>query len=173
MNHGFNRVYEGKEAKVLIATKNGIFCINTPSENEDWKVEQIFDFPASDVCAYDLDGDGILEYGIISPFHGDHFSIYKKKDNQVCKLYEHVKKLDFYHAIYADTLNGQPCFVIGARKEDMDLYRVYYDSERNVYRNEVIEVGAGSSNARIIHTENGDMIMSANRQKDEAAIFTA
>lgn len=169
MNHGFNRVYENGKASILVAAKNGVFKVSTPEG--DWRIEQIFNFPVSDVCAYDLDGDGKLEYGILSPFHGDCFSIYKKENDVVTKVYEHVKHLDFYHAIFADTFNGVPSFVIGARREDMDLYRAYYDSDKKEFTIELIETGAGSSNARIIHTEEGDIIMSANRQINEAAIY--
>lgn len=172
MNHGFNRIYENGETKILIAAKNGVFQITPPFEpGGEWEVEQIFDFPASDVCAFDLDGDGNLEYGILSPFHGDHFSVYKKMNGMAVKVYEHAKELDFYHAIYADVFEGQPSFIIGARKKDMDLYRVFYDTSRQLYETELIETGAGSSNARIIHTGEGDLIMSANRQKNEAAVY--
>ncbi len=173
MNHGFNRIYENGETKILIAAQNGVFKITPPFESgAEWEIEQVFDFPVSDVCAYDLDGDGCLEYGILSPFHGDHFSVYKKVDGMAVKLYEHPKELDFYHAVYADTFEGQPSFIIGARKKDMDLYRVFYNKEQQVYETELIETGAGSSNARIIHTKAGDLILSANRQKNEAAIYT-
>ncbi|NBI89384.1 hypothetical protein D3Z45_01990 [Lachnospiraceae bacterium] len=171
-NHGFNRAYEVGKAFVLVAAKEGVFQVMPPQKDKkEWSVEQIFDFPASDVCALDLDGDGKLEYGIISPFHGEHFSVYKRNGKTAVKIYEHEKKLDFYHAIYADYFCGEPSFVIGARKEDMDLYRVFYNREKGSIETEVIEEGAGSSNARIVHTKAGDIIMSANRQKDEAAIF--
>lgn len=171
-NHGFNRMTEdGKEA-VLIAAKNGIFKVSPPPKNsQEWCVEKLFDFSASDVCAADLDGDGILEYGVISPFHGNTFSVYKLVNGVPELLYRHQKPLDFYHAICADSYLGTPSFVIGARKLDMDLYRVFFDGNSRKIATELIESGAGSSNAKIIHTEYGDAIISANRQKDEAALF--
>ena len=173
-NHGFNRVYENGIISVLVAAQNGVWKVTPPDmASNDFVVENIFDFPASDVCAMDLDNDGLLEYGIISPFHGDTFSIYKKYGNTAIKLYQHEKPLDFYHAIYADTFNGVPSFVIGARKKDMDLYRVYFDTTENSLVTELIETGAGSSNVRIVHLDDGDIIMSANRQCDEAVIFRA
>lgn len=169
-NHGFNRVCENGKISVLVAAQNGVWKVTPPQEEDDaFQVEQIFDFPVSDVCTLDLDGDGALEYGVISPFHGDTFSVYKKTEDGAVRIYEHPKVLDFYHAIYADTFQGVPTFVIGARKLDMDLYMVSWDGEKIVTN--VLETGAGSSNARIVHTGNGDLIMSANRQKDEAAIY--
>lgn len=171
-NHGFNRIYENGQIKILVAARNGVFKVTPPeSAGKDWRIDQLFSFPASDVCAYDLDGDGELEYGIISPFHGNCFCVYKLMDGKAVKLYEHEKKLDFYHAIYADKYYGKACFVIGARKEEMDLYFVWYDAAEKKCKTETIEVGAGSSNVRIIHASKGDFIISANRQKDEAAIY--
>lgn len=172
MNHGFNRVCEYGVEKVLIAAKEGIFKIAPPYRQcKNWKIEHVFGFPASDICALDIDGDGELEYGVLSPFHGDTFSVYKKQDGEAVKIYEHEKHLDFYHAIYAGEYQQQPSFIIGARKKDMDLFRVYYNKETKEIETELIEMGAGSSNVRIIHTSQGDIIMSANRQKDEAAIY--
>lgn len=173
-NHGFNRICENGKAAVLVAARSGVWKISPPDSGQtEFGVEQVFDFPASDVCAMDLDGDGALEYGVISPFHGNQFAVYKKAEQGPVKIYEHEKPLDFYHAIYADEFNGVPCFIIGARKLDMDLFRVYFDQKENRVDTELIETGAGSSNARIVHTPAGDLILSANRQKDEAAIFYA
>ena len=172
-NHGFNRIPGTND--VLTSSREGVFRITPPKKGGvSWKIKQIFDFPASDVCALDLDGDGRLEYGIISPFHGNCFRIYRQTPTEMKILYEHPKPLDFYHAIYADTLNGIPVFIAGARKMDMDLYQVFWNAEEGKFCSEIIEAGAGSSNARIVHTAAGDILMSANRQKQEAegVIFT-
>ena len=172
-NHGFNCVEENGASSVLVASRNGILRVTPPQcGSDDWRVENVADFPASDVCALDLDGDGVLEYGVISPFHGDKFSVYKSENGKLRKIYEHEKPLDFYHAIHADAFLGIPSFIIGARKLDMDLYRVFCRKDGEVVT-ELIESGAGSSNAKIVHTENGDLILSANRQKDEAAFYKA
>lgn len=169
-NHGFNRaIHRGKEG-VLIAAENGVFAVLPPqTPGGEWTLEQLFDFPASDVCALDLDGDGVQEYGILHPFHGDRFSVYRGTGTQARLLYEHPKPLDFYHAICAGVFQGQPSFVIGARKLDMDLYRVYM--EHGEVAVQMLESGAGSSNARIVSAPGGDLILSANRQRDEAAVY--
>lgn len=171
-NHGLNRgVWRGVEVD-FVATEEGVFAITPPSEeNEEWKVEQIFNHPVSDVAAIDIDGDGEIEFALISPFHGNQFDVYKKVEGKYISVFKYDKPLDFYHAIYADTFNGVPSFVIGARKEDMDLFIVQYDKEAKMIKSELIETMAGSSNARIIHTNDGDMIMSANRQINQAAIY--
>ena len=173
-NHGFNRgVWQGREV-AFTASDEGVFAVIPPQEgNTNWMVEQIFSHPVSDVAAIDLDGDGETEFALLSPFHGNQFAIYKNVKGRYVSVFTYPKKLDFYHAIYADTFNGVPSVIIGARKEDMDLFLVQYDPETNTYQSHLIDTGVGSSNARIVHSERGDLIMSANRQIDQAAIYTA
>ena len=165
-NHGFFR--DGKSA--LVSCREGVFRVTCPSGSDGWKAEQLFSFPASDVCAIDIDGDGRKEYGIISPFHGNSFLVHREDGT---RIYEHAKPLDFYHAITADTWNGVPVMVIGARKMDMDLYMLAWDREAGRLKPEVIETGSGSSNVRIIHNGQEDLLMTANRQVDEAAFFVS
>lgn len=171
-NHGFNRgVWKGMEV-AFIASDEGVFAVIPPQEgNSTWSMEQIFDFPVSDVAVIDIDGDGELEFALLSPFHGNQFDVYKKVDGEYKSVFTYEKPLDFYHAIFADNFNGVPTFVIGARKEDMDLFLVQYDKEQKRITSQLIDTQVGSSNARIIHTDNGDLIMSANRQINQAAIY--
>lgn len=171
-NHGFNRgVWNGMEV-IFIASEDGVFALTPPQKDKtDWSVEQIFNHPVSDVAAIDLDGDGEVEFALLSPFHGSQFGIYKKVGGHYQSVFTYDKSLDFYHAIYADTFNAVPSFVIGARKEDMDLFLVQYDTHKKIITSHLIDTAVGSSNARIIHTAEGDIIMSANRQIDQAAIY--
>lgn len=172
-NHGFNTgTWNGTEV-AFIASDEGVFAVIPPQgdNHDDWTIEQVFDFPVSDVATIDLDGDGELEFALLRPFHGNQFDVYKKVDGVYKSVFTYHKPLDFYHAIYADTFNGVPSFVIGARKEDMDLFLVQYDKGQKQIRSHLIDTMVGSSNARIIHTNNGDIIMSANRQIDQAAIY--
>jgi hypothetical protein len=171
-NHGFNRGFWKGTEVVFIASDEGVFAITPPGKEEpDWTIEQIFSHPVSDVAAIDIDGDGEIEFALLSPFLGNHFDVYNKIDGEYTSVFSYDKELDFYHAIFADTFNGVPSFVIGARKEDMDLFLVQYDLKTKVFTSHLIDSGVGSSNARIIHTENGDVIMSANRQIDQAAVY--
>lgn len=171
-NHGFNKgIWQGKEAG-FIASESGVIAVMPPQDGQkDWEVLEIFDHPVSDVAAIDLDGDGETEFALLSPFHGNQFDVYKKIDGQYRSVFKHPLEMDFYHAIYADTFNGVPTFVIGARKDDMQLYMVQYNKEKNAFESTVLDTGVGPSNARIIHAKDSDIIMSANRQIGEAAIY--
>ncbi len=172
INHGFSfKSYDDKIA-ALIGSKSGAFAVYPPQKGEDWKTEKILDFPVSDLCALDLDGDGNDELAVLSPFHGDTFSIYKRVDGKYKEVFTHSKKLDFYHAIWGDTLEGVPSFVIGARKEDMDLFIVQYDHEQSEYVLTMIDTNVGPANVSIYHGPDKDYILSSNRQINQAAIYT-
>jgi hypothetical protein len=171
-NHGFNKgSWNGLEA-VYVASEEGVLAVMPPQNgNTEWTMEQIFDHPVSDVAAIDIDGDGELEFALFSPFHGDGVDIFKKIDGEYKSVYTYPKHMDFYHAIYAGKLNGVPSFVLGARKEGMDLFVVQYDHDKSEFVTIVLDTEVGSSNARIINTPNGDLVISANRQIGQAAIY--
>lgn len=173
-NHGFNKgIWNGRES-VFVASQEGVITVTPPLENDgQWLIEEILDFPVSDIAVIDLDQDGEPELAVLSPFHGNQFNVYKKVDGNYVSVYTYPKALDFYHAIYADNFMGVPSFVIGARKEDMDLYLVQFDKKSGQFISHLIDTGVGAANARIIHTSQGDMIMAANRQINQAAIYQA
>ncbi len=175
INHGFSfGQFDGRTA-ALIGSKIGAFAVYPPQDgNPKWVCEKVLDFPVSDITSIDLDSDGENELAILDPFHGDHFGIYKRVDGEFKCVFEYDKHLDFYHAISAGTLCGVPSVVIGARKEDMDLYVVQYDSEKGEFFSTLVDTNVGPANAAIHHLADGrDIILSANRQINQAAIYWA
>lgn len=171
-NHGYARgVWDEKEAG-FIGCEEGLFVATPPqSEGKEWKFEQILDHPISDVAALDIDGDGETEFAIIEPFHGDEFAIYKKIDGSYTKVYSYPTHMDFYHAVFATTINGVPTIVGGARRDDQQLFVIQHDQVSNKYINTVLDQKVGPSNVNAIHTDQGDIIMSANREIGQAAIY--
>lgn len=170
-NHGFNKSVWGGREVVLIASQQGVHIITPPSSEGGWQTCRVIEHPVSDVAAIDIDGDGEMELALLSPFHGNQFNVYKNINGQYTSIFQYPEALDFYHAIFADTFNDVPSFVIGARKETMDLFLVQYDQTDNKVVTHLIDSEVGPSNARIIHTDQGDVIMSANRQINQAAIY--
>lgn len=171
-NHGYGRgVWNGKEAG-FVGSEEGLF-VATPPQNKDdeWSVEQILTNPISDIAVIDIDGDGELELAVIEPFHGDEFAIYKKIDGEYEKVYSYPTYMDFYHAVFATTINGVPTIIGGARREDQQLFAVQYDETNNKYRNIVLDTKVGPSNVNAINTDQGDIVMSANREIGQAAIY--
>lgn len=171
-NHGFNRIYDHGVCKFGVATRDGVFLVTPPqTENSDWDVKRVLPMDASDVCAMDLDGDGQLEYGLIRPFHGDRFEVYKSMNGQPELVYEHPKRQGFTHAIYAGTVNGRPSFAIGARGGDQEIFLLQYQPDGG-YSARVVEAGAGPSNVCLASAAGKTILLAANREKDEAALYT-
>lgn len=171
-NHGFSKgQWQGQEV-AFVASESGVIAVMPPQQGRTtWKTDEIFDFPVSDVAAIDLDGDGEVEFAVMSPFHGSEFDVYKKVEGVYTSVFKYNKEQDFYHAINADTFNGVASFVIGARKDPMDLFMVQYDHQAGAFKSILVETQVGAANARIIHTKEGDILMSSNRQIDQAAIY--
>lgn len=169
-NHGFNRgIWKGQDV-ALVASEEGVVAVMPPVKKEEWEIETIFDHPVSDVAAIDIDGDGELEFALLSPFHGEQMNIMKKKGDSYESVYTYPIVMDFYHAIFAGEVKGKPTFVLGARKDEQQLYLVQYDQEEG-FKTILLDEQVGPSNVRIVRINDRDYIMSANRQIGEAALY--
>ena len=130
------------------------------------------DWPISDIAAIDIDGDGELEFATIEPFHGSHFRVYKRVGGTYRKVYEHPEVSEFYHVVVGTTLAGKPVFVGGCRRGKQQLFYVHaLQNAPGVLQAEVIEEGVGPSNVHVMHEPGRDIIVSANREKAEAALY--
>lgn len=172
-NHGYYRVLEDGEMTAVISSENGVFQFYPP-ENKDgeWKIEQLLDIPASDAVCVDFDQDGEKELVVLSPFHGNQVSIYKKVDGIYSKVYEYEKETKFLHAIYGGDLKGKPVAVIGHREGERNLIVFSYDKSRGTYQAEVIDENCGSANVMKYTYEDKEILISANREIDEVAMYT-
>lgn len=206
-NHGYSRVtWNGREA-AMVGAREGAFIVTPPAAaGQDWTIEQIMDWPVSDLAAIDLDGDGELEIATIEAFHGQYFRIYKLKDGHYERIYEHPEVSEFYHVVVAATLRGRPAFVGGCRRGKMQLFCVTAAGEgsgageagtvagaragagatgagatgagagagatgRLELETTLIDEGVGPSNVSVINETGRDIIVSANREKGEAALY--
>jgi len=172
-NHGFSKVvWNGHEA-ALIGSRDGAFVITPPAEpDQAWSVEQIMDWPISDLAAIDLDGDGEVEIATIEPFHGTYYRVYKKVDGAWQRIFEHPETSEFYHVVVADTLRGQPVFIGGCRRGQLQLFYVKATAVSPLKLEAVlIEEGVGPSNVTVIHEADRDVLVSANREKGEGALY--
>ena len=69
-------------------------------------------------------------------------------------------------------LAGKPVFIGGCRRGKQQLF--YVHAERNnplALKAELIEEGVGPSNVHVVHEANRDIIVAANREKAEAALY--
>lgn len=172
-NHGYSRLTRNGGMCGLVTCEQGAFELTPPqAPGADWSVNQFMDWPISDISAVDIDGDGELEFATIEPFHGAYFRIYKKVDGVFKKVFEHSEVTEFYHVVVGTTLAGTPVFIGGCRRGKQQLFYVHASSTAPLeLKAEVIEEGVGPSNIYVLHEEKRDIIVSANREKAEAALY--
>ena len=172
-NHGYYRVRENDMDTCIISADCGVFQFIPPENPDaDWEIHELLSTAASDAVLVDLDQDGEKELAVLSPFHGNQISIYKKKDGQFEKVYEYEKSADFTHAIYGGDLCGKPSVVIGHRKGERDLIVFTYNMDNQQYEAEVIDHDCGPANVFHYVKDGTDIIISANREIDEVAMYT-
>ena len=172
-NHGYSRLTRKGGMCGLVTCEQGAFEVTPPqAPGAEWQVEQFMDWPISDIAAIDIDGDGELEFATIEPFHGTFFRVYKKVDGVFKKVFEHPEVSEFYHVVEAATLAGTPVFIGGCRRGKQQLFYVHASRTAPLeLQAEVIEEGVGPSNIYVLHEATRDIIVAANREKAEAALY--
>lgn len=172
-NHGYCKtIWNGKESSV-VTSEEGAFVITPPqNESEDWTVEQILDRPISDIEVIDIDNDGVDELVTIEAFHGNKFLINKKINDKYEVVYEYPKEIDFAHAIWAGELRGVKTILGGYRRNEKELFYIQCDSVNPLsFKYGVIDTGVGPSNVNVVNEKDRDIIISANREIGEAALY--
>ena len=106
----------------------------------------------------------------IAPFHGDTVNIYRKEGNSYVLDYTYPEKLDFLHAIWADVIKGKPYWFLGNRKGNRDLLAFSYDKEKG-YQAEQLDKGYGAANVLSYHLGEKDLLLAANRETNEIALY--
>lgn len=167
-NHGFcTSEWKGEKAYFMTGVE-GMFVVVPPKKLDgSWSVEQLFDYEISDCALCDLDGDGELEIATIELFHGDKGKIYKKINNEWIVIHEH--EYEFGHVVWGGRLAGEPAFIIGGRKGAMEVI-IYTQSEDGIVETLIDNTG-GPSNIAVYNLVDRDVILAANRQIGEYAIY--
>lgn len=171
-NHGYYRIREKGYDTSVISAENGVFLFVPPEEpGGEWTIETLLDTPASDAVLVDLDEDGEKELAVIAPFHGENISIYKKRQGKYECVYSYENPAEFCHAIYGGALCGENVLVIGHRKGNRDLLKISYDKSRKTYQCETIDQDCGPANVWHFVRDGKDVLVSANRETDEVAMY--
>lgn len=172
-NHGYYKCRENGTDSCVISADSGVYQFFPPeTPEESWSQICLLNAPASDAVLVDLDEDGEKELAVLSPFHGDKVSIYKKSDGQFKKVYEYGKSVEFAHAIYGGRLCGREALVVGHRKGERNLLAFLWNKERQEYYTEVIDCDCGSANVFHYEKDGKDFLVSANREVNEVALYT-
>lgn len=171
-NHGYCRAKHEEKIVSFITSQEGVFRVTPPYGKDDWKVEKIIDRPTSDVAIVDIDEDGENEIVTIEEFHGKHFRINKKYENEYKIVYEYEKKMDFGHVVWGGSLRNVPTIIGGYRREDKELFYIQCTDKKNLkFNTQVIDSGIGPSNVHVINEKNRDIIVSANREVGQAVLY--
>lgn len=168
-NHGLTKIGETGEEGILISGRNGVNRLIPPGTADGkWNVVCEIEEAVSDCVAADIDGDGEPEYGVIEPFHGAFFHIYKRIDGKMQKIYTLNGTHSFGHAIWGGNFNGENVFLVGFRDAGKELYLV---SGEGGIGEHLVDAGAGPANVTVIRGNGEDLICAANRQSDRYTIY--
>lgn len=87
------------------------------------------------------------------------------------KVWQYPEDMPFLHAIYTAGVAGKKLAIVGAREGKKELLALYYDSETKSYVTDVLDEGAGPANALFFTEDGRDMVLAANRETDEIALY--
>ena len=91
--------------------------------------------------------------------------------DRFCQVYEY-DHADFAHAIYGGALCGRQAVVIGHRKGDRDLLAFTWDAAKSEYTAQILDHDCGPANVFHFVRRGQDVILSANRETNEIAMYT-
>jgi hypothetical protein len=171
-NHGLWKALNiGKNGSFLVGGEEGGFKFSIPENpiTDTWKVEKIIENGVSDLALCDIDNDGELELATIEAFHGNICRIYKKTDNKYKCVHE--IEIDFGHVIWGGKLGASDHFILGYRGGDMKLLCINYIDDK--FSTTLIDEATGPSQISVKTVENKSIILAANRQINQLAIYEA
>jgi len=143
----------------------GLYKVSIPTQNSDWKVEQVLKGQIGEVALCDVNQDGQFEIMTIEPFHGNQIKIYASKE----VVFNYPGNFDFAHTLVGASIHGVPSFIGGIRRETPDLFMVQY--EAGSYQTILVDKGVGPANLNVVQYLDKSIIHSANHTQNEAAIY--
>lgn len=169
-NHGFCRgVWQGRDA-YLVSGSEGVFVLYLPKAEQDaWEIEQLLHHEVSDIAICDIDNDGIMELAAIESFHGERGIIYKYIKGKLLPIHEH--QYEFGHVVWGGKILNKPSFIIGGRKGNRELNCFQVDDHSGEIKHFMIDNTGGPSNIAVLNKSNCDIILAANREIGEIAIY--
>lgn len=161
-NHG----YKNMGTYSLITGVQGVYRLDYPTTDSDWKLTKLVSEETSDIVTADVNGDGKNEYLTIEGFHGPYTRIYDASFNT---LYKSEAISPFGHAVWGGQIGLQDYFVFGYRagKQDLELINMK-NGQINI---QMIDKQVGPSNTTVYRKDGTQYILSANRESNEVAIY--
>ncbi|MFK3704310.1 hypothetical protein ACI2JR_04940 [Klebsiella sp. NPDC088457] len=170
-NHGFWQGTLDGEKTFLISSDEGVFGVCPPETPAgQWRMRPLLNNPTGDVAAVDIDGDGVDELLTIEAFHGNQAKIYKKQGNRYEAIWEYPGEIAFGHVAWGGKLKGEPVFICGYRAEKKELFEISY--HHGEFKTQIIDSGQGPSNVYVLQQNDREIILAANRENNEAVIYS-
>ncbi len=161
-NHGYKRM----QGCSLITAVEGIYRLDYPTLDHDWKLTRLVDRETSDVVTADFNGDGAVEYFAIEGFHGPYIHIYNHKFETI---YKSGAETPFGHAIWGGQIGRKQYFLFGYRAGNQDLELIGF--ENGQVTKQLIEQHVGPSNVAVFEKDGIQYVLSANRESNEVAVY--
>ena len=169
-NHGFCRGKWNQRDAYLISGVEGVFALYLPkTANGNWESEQLLNHEVSDIAVCDIDNDGSMELATIEPFHGSKGIIYKSINGKLTPIHEH--EYEFGHVVWGGDILDKPSFIIGGRKGSMELNCFQLDENTKEIKHFTIDNTGGPSNIAVGRKGHSNVIIAANRQIGEIALY--
>lgn len=159
-NHGYKRMC----GYSLVTGVEGIFKLDYPTRENDWRITKLSSNETSDIFSADVNGDGKKEYLTIEGFHGPYLRL---SDEKFHSLVQTKAKTPFGHAIWGGKIGNQECFIFGWRDGKRNLVLISDDK----IDMQVIDEAVGPSNVLVYNKNGVDYLLSANREINEVAIY--
>lgn len=175
-NHGYSSIRMDGHDAAVVGCEEGTFLFTPPAAPDgEWEIRQLCGVPSSDSVLIDFDGDGKLELGCISPFHGASLTIYHLDEhgNYVpqWKYGCPETETEMIHATWAGTLAGRPAWVVGWRKGTKNTIAITWRD--GAYHTEYIDQNTGCANVmHFVNQAGQDVLVGTNREIDEIAMYT-
>ena len=176
-NHGFSKAVWGGHEAAVVGWEQGAVRMEPPGgRGGGWTVTNPLPVASSDAVLMDFDGDGQLELGLISPFHGNSLTIWHLDEfGRYVPQWKYgapEKETEMLHATWADTILGKPTWIVGWRKGTRCSIAITWDAEAGDYRAELFDSETGMANAlHFVRSDGKDIVVGTNREVDEVAYY--
>lgn len=161
-NHG----YKNMGSYSLVTGASGVYRLDYPTQEEDWKLTKLVAVETSDIVTADINDDGKDEYLTIEGFHGPYTRIY---DSNFNSIYRSGAETPFGHAIWGGLIGNKEYFIFGYRDGKQDLEFINF--ENNKINIQLIDKQVGPSNVTVYEKNKVQYIFSANRETNEVAVY--
>ncbi|MGI6160555.1 MAG: hypothetical protein ACOYJD_00845 [Christensenellales bacterium] len=167
-NHGLFQSKRGAASYTYISGDEGVFKIN----EDTLRVKHILSEPVSDICIFDIDGDGEDEMAAIAPFHGDELIVYKNIENEWRRTV--TESVGFGHGIWCGRIGAANYIILLERGKEKAII-MYEVEKRNggiSLKPRNIDVGVGATMIEAVQKDGQTIIYVMNHAAGEVARYT-